>query len=184
MHETRIAGAAGRAELSGSRLWLPTAYPDRIGHSGLEQHAEFFDMKLPIDLRHTALRFAGVGLINTLLCLAVIFALKALAGVGDVPANIAGYALGLACSFLLNRRWTFAHTDHPLPALLRFLLVFLASYLLNIATVLGLIRLGLNHYLAHLGGMPLYSVAFYFGCRYFAFPQSAPRRAGSAVGGS
>lgn len=132
-------------------------------------------------LGHSALKFAGVGVINTLLCLGVIFGLKALAGVGDVPANISGYVVGLACSFLLNRRWTFAHNEHPLPALLRFLLVFLLSYLLNIAVVLILLHLGGNDYLAHLGGMPLYTIAFYLGCRYFVFPPAA-RSAGAAPG--
>ena len=133
-------------------------------------------------LRHTAVKFAGVGMMNTLLCLSVIFGLKSLAGVGDLPANITGYLLGLACSFVLNRRWTFAHTDRLLPALLRFLLVFLGSYLLNIAVVLGLIRLGYNGYLAHIAGMPLYSVAFYFGCRYFVFPRGASRDTEPAAG--
>lgn len=127
-------------------------------------------------LGHTAVKFAGVGVINTLLCLAVIFALKSIAGFGDVPANVAGYAVGLSCSFLLNRRWTFAHNDHPLPALLRFLLVFLVSYLLNLATVLAAIHLGCNDYLAHITGMPLYSIVFYFGCRYFVFPRSGQGR--------
>jgi putative flippase GtrA len=91
-----------------------------------------------------------------------------------VPANISGYIAGLACSFLLNRRWTFAHEAHPLPALLRFLLVFLLSYLLNIGAVLALLHLGGNGYLAHLGGMPLYTIAFYLGCRYFVFPPASP----------
>ncbi len=124
-------------------------------------------------LGHSALKFAGVGLLNTLLCFVVIVALKSLFGVGDVPANIGGYALGLASSFLLNRRWTFAHSDRMLPALLRFVSVFLVSYLINLAVLLGLIRLGLNHYLAHLAGMPPYSVTFYLGCRYFAFRPAA-----------
>jgi putative flippase GtrA len=128
-------------------------------------------------LGHTALKFAGVGMINTLLCLTVIFSMKAVAGVGDVTANIAGYSLGLACSFLLNRRWTFAHSDHLLPALLRFVLVFLVSYGFNLAVVLGLIHLGADSYLAHIGGMPLYSICFYFGCRYFVFPRTLPGRA-------
>ena len=83
---------------------------------------------------------------------------------------------------MLNRRWTFAHTDRLLPALLRFLLVFLGSYLLNIAVVLGLIHLGCNGYLAHIAGMPLYSVAFYFGCRYFVFPRGASRDTEPAAG--
>lgn len=117
-----------------------------------------------------ALKFGGVGVINTLLCLAVIFGLKSLAGVGDVPANVAGYAVGLCCSFLLNRKWTFSHDEEFWPSLLRFVLVFGLSYLLNLALLLGLIRAGCNHYLAHLAGMPLYSVAFYLGCRYYVFP--------------
>ncbi|MDR3419084.1 MAG: GtrA family protein [Nevskia sp.] len=126
---------------------------------------------------HTALKFAGVGVINTLVCIAVIFGLKAGAGTGDIAANIAGYAVGLTCSFLLNRSWTFAHGGHWLPALLRFLLVFAVAYLLNLATVLYLIHAGVNGYLAHVLGMPLYSIVFYLGCRYFAFahrPAVAP----------
>ena len=134
-------------------------------------------------LGHSALKFAAVGVINTLLCLGVIFGLKSLAGFGDVAANISGYAVGLACSFLLNRRWTFAHHSRLLPTLLRFLLVFLLSYLLNITVVLGLIRLGCNDYLAHLGGMPLYTLVFYFGCRYFVFAPVASRP-GPAPGAS
>lgn len=120
-------------------------------------------------LRNTVVKFAGVGVLNTLVSVGVIFGLKSLAGVGDVPANLSGYVVGVSCSFLLNRNWTFRHSAHPLPALLRFLLVFAVSYLLNLALVLGLIHLGCNDYLAHLGGMPLYSVVFYLGCRHFAF---------------
>ena len=124
-------------------------------------------------LRHSAVKFAGVGVLNTLLSVAVIFGLKALAGFGDVPANLSGYVVAVSFSFVVNRRWTFRHEDHVWTALARFLLVFAVSYLLNLALVLGLIRLGCNDYLAHLGGMPLYSVVFYLGCRYFAFPQRA-----------
>jgi putative flippase GtrA len=120
----------------------------------------------------TALKFAGVGVVNTLLCIGVIFGLKSLAGFGDVPANMSGYAVGLCCSFLLNRNWTFAHREGLWPALLRFLLVFGLSYLFNLAVVLGLIHAGCNAYLAHLAGMPLYSVVFYLGCRYYVFPRS------------
>lgn len=120
----------------------------------------------------TALKFGGVGVVNTLLCLTVIFGLKSFGGVGDVPANVAGYIVGLYCSFLLNRSWTFTHGGSLWPSLLRFLLVFGLSYLLNLAVVVGFIRAGGNHYFAHLAGMPLYSVAFYLGCRYYVFPRS------------
>lgn len=125
-------------------------------------------------LRHAVVKFAGVGVLNTLLTLAIIFCLTAWFGVGDARANLAGYLAGLAFSFTLNRRWTFRSSGAALPALARFLLVFGVSYLLNIAIVLGLIRLGLNNYLAHMAGMPAYSIAFYLGCRHVAFPAAAP----------
>jgi putative flippase GtrA len=118
---------------------------------------------------HQALRFAATGAINTLLCLSVIVSLESLFGVGDVLANLTGYSVGLGTSFLLNRRWTFESNDRWMPALLRFLGVFAGAYLLNIAVVLGLLRAGLNDYLAHVGGMPFYTAAFYIGCRYLVF---------------
>ena len=89
-------------------------------------------------LRHSAVKFAGVGVLNTLLSVAVIFGLKALAGFGDVPANLSGYVVAVSFSFVVNRRWTFRHEDHVWTALARFLLVFAVSYLLNLALVLGL----------------------------------------------
>jgi 4-amino-4-deoxy-L-arabinose transferase-like glycosyltransferase/putative flippase GtrA len=125
-------------------------------------------------LRHAVVKFAGVGVLNTLLTLAIICCLTAWFGVDDARANLAGYLAGLAFSFTLNRRWTFRSSGAALPALARFLLVFGVSYLLNIAIVLGLISLGLNNYLAHMAGMPAYSVAFYLGCRHLAFPAIAP----------
>ncbi|WLI88885.1 GtrA family protein [Massilia sp. R2A-15] len=132
-------------------------------------------------LRHAVVKFAGVGVLNTLLTLAIIFCLTAWFGVGDARANLAGYLAGLAFSFTLNRRWTFQSSAAALPALARFLLVFGVSYLLNIAIVLGLIRLGLNNYLAHMAGMPFYSIAFYLGCRHVAFPATAPAARAAAV---
>lgn len=125
--------------------------------------------RLSLMLRHTLLKFATVGMINTLLTLTIIFGLKSLLAVADPLANLTGYIVGLACSFALNKRWTFRHEAAALPALLRFLLVFGASYSLNITVVLACIGLGVNDYLAHMIGMPLYTIAFYVGCREFAF---------------
>jgi 4-amino-4-deoxy-L-arabinose transferase-like glycosyltransferase/putative flippase GtrA len=131
-------------------------------------------------LRHTAVKFAGVGVVNTLLTFFVIFSLKSFAGGGDVAANASGYAVGLACSFVLNKRWTFQHKGRLLPALARFLGVFAAAYLLNIVTVLALIRSGFNDYLAHVVGMPIYTLAFYFGCQRFGFAEQSIPPEGAA----
>ena len=128
-------------------------------------------------LLRTSVRFGTVGVVNTLLSIAVIFSLKAFAGAHDLPANAAGYAVGLTCSFALNRNWTFQHEGRLLPALARFLSVFAVAYLFNIAVVFALIGAGFNDYLAHLAGMPVYTVVFYLGCLGFAFPQAAGAQA-------
>lgn len=120
-------------------------------------------------LQHSAVKFASVGMINTLLSIIVIFSLKYFVSASDVVANAIGYVLGLACSFILNKRWTFNHIGNTWSTIPKFLLVFAISYLINIFTVLMLIKLGVNDYLAHLAGIPPYSVAFYFGSRYFVF---------------
>ena len=120
-------------------------------------------------INHTAVKCAVVGIVNMLFSICVIFALKYFANTNDVIANAIGYALGLACSFMLNKRWTFKHTDDSLFTILRFILVFAIAYLANIATVLGLIELNVNAYFAQLAGIPLYSLTFYFGSKYFVF---------------
>ena len=121
-------------------------------------------------LHGTFPKFAAVGMINTLLTIVVIFALKSIFGVADVTANAAGYAVGLGCSFLLNKRWTFRHDGRLLPTLSRFLGVFGMAYVVNIVAVLMLIRLEFNDYLAHIAGMPLYTFCFYLGCHFYVFP--------------
>jgi len=123
----------------------------------------------------TSVRFATVGVLNTLLTIGVIFSLKAFAGAPDVAANASGYVVGLVCSFTLNKRWTFQHEDRLLPALARFVTVFGVAYLSNIVVVLALIGAGFNDYLAHLVGMPVYTAVFYLGCLQFAFRRSADR---------
>ena len=120
-------------------------------------------------LKHSIVKFMGVGILNTLLSIVVIFSLKYFANSSDLSANVIGYAVGLSCSFILNKRWTFNHSDHVLSTIPKFLLVFAVSYLFNIVTVLSLIKFGINPYFAHLAGIPIYSVLFYIGSRHYVF---------------
>jgi putative flippase GtrA len=119
--------------------------------------------------RPVPMRFVLAGIVNTLVGLAVIYLAKFVFAVGDVPANLLGYGVGLACSFVLNRNWTFGHRGPIKPALARFMTVQGVAYCLNLATVVALLRSGLNGYLAQAGGVPVYVVAGYLGCRHWAF---------------
>lgn len=116
-------------------------------------------------------RFVLVGILNTGVGLALIFAAKWLLGWGDLASNVFGYAVGLAVSFVLNRNWSFEHRGAASPALLRFLAVFLAAYSTNLITVFGLKDLAqMNAYLAQAAGVIPYTILFYLGSRAFVFP--------------
>lgn len=114
--------------------------------------------------------FLAVGAVNTLTGLLVIFACKWLLGFGDVLANAIGYGVGLTTSFALNRSWTFKHKQAALPAVFRFLAVFLLAYLVNLVTVLLAVRsFSVNSYLAQAIGIVPYTAVSYLGSSRYVF---------------
>ena len=120
------------------------------------------------------LRFALVGIGNTLLGLVVIYAAKWAGRLPDLPANLLGYLAGLAVSYGLNARWTFAFRGRHGAAAARFVLVILAAYLANICTVYAALGLALNSYLAQAAGIVPYTVVGYLGMALFVFREARP----------
>jgi putative flippase GtrA len=115
-------------------------------------------------------RFAMVGVANTVLGLALIFAGKAILGLNDVAANFAGYAIALLAGFALNKRWTFQHHGGTAAALGRYLTVLVAAYLANLSVTMWAIdALHLNSYWAQAAGVVPYAILGYLGCRFYAF---------------
>lgn len=82
------------------------------------------------------LTFGVVGVINTLVGYGVIYLCMLVLDMGAVASNVAGYAVGLVCSFVLNRRLTFRSGGSQKRELARFLLAFLIAYLFNLAILL------------------------------------------------
>jgi putative flippase GtrA len=123
----------------------------------------------PAELGRIA-RFGAVGVVNTIVGYSAIVAGLFL-GFGDVPANLAGFSIGFAVSFVLNSRWTFAGGGAPGSArLLRYLAAFAVAYLCNLAVMLAARTvLGAENPLAHLAGMIAYVAIFYLASRFFVF---------------
>jgi len=121
-------------------------------------------------------RFLLVGGLNTLTGLGLIFIAKGFFGVGDVQANAFGYSVGMLVSYALNRSWTFAHRGSAGRSFLLFLVVQGSAYLLNLFCVMGLIRLGVDTYLAQALGVPPYTIVSYLGSRYIAFAPSGRKK--------
>lgn len=115
-------------------------------------------------------KFTLVGLVNTAVGYAVILLALALGG-GDILSNVAGYAIGLSVSFLLNSRWTFSSsTRSRKTAALRYLIAFAFAYSANIVVILTALSNGLTRSpLVHLAGICVYSALFYMSTTYFVF---------------
>jgi putative flippase GtrA len=115
-------------------------------------------------------RFVLTGVLNTLVGLGAIFALKWFAGLNDTIANALGYALGLLVSYLVNSRWTFRYRQSLLAVLPQYLLVILLAYLTNLVVVrLCISQLQLNSYFAQACGVIPYAAVSYVLLRCFVF---------------
>ena len=111
-------------------------------------------------------RFIGVGLINTLFGLAVIFAARPF--VGEFSANAIGYLVVVPLSFLAHRTVSFRDKGNRWSAFARYLPTIAAGYLANLLT-LG-IGLGLtNAYVAQTAAILSHVTVTYVLSRHFVF---------------
>src|ERR1700731_806989 len=115
-------------------------------------------------------RFLLVGVLNTGIGLACIFGAMWLLGLDYRLANVFGYAVGCGVSFLLHRSWTFRHDGPWFASLVRWLAIVAVSYGVNLLTLVFLHeRLGVNAYLAQIGGTAAYTFVSFVGARHLAF---------------
>ena len=116
------------------------------------------------------LRFAAVGVVNTGLGYAVIFACMYIAGFNAVVSNVLGYAVGLVASYVLNRTYTFRSAAKAPSEIVRFLAIFLFAYLANLGTLLVLIRqAGVHEGIAQAVAGVVYFVLSFVLNKYYVF---------------
>jgi putative flippase GtrA len=124
--------------------------------------------------RFSVFRFIAVGISNTLVGLSVIYLCWAVLGWSDVASNITGYVVGLAWSFGLHRRLTFRADTAVAHGLVRYVIVCLLAYGLNLQLVVWTRQLlGPDSFLPHVVGNGAYSVFVYMACRWFVFRPAA-----------
>lgn len=114
-------------------------------------------------------RYAGSGLLNTLMGFSVIFILMAL-GISPLIANIGGYCVGLILGFFLSKILVFRSEGHITSESLRYLAAFLACFILNLIVLQSaLIVLHLNPIPAQLLAAATYTIAMFLLSRYMVF---------------
>jgi putative flippase GtrA len=124
------------------------------------------------------LRFSTVGVLNSIVGLLCIWGAMYFLGLGEVAANLLGYAIGLVVSFSLNRTWTFSDRGDASRSFPRWLALAGVAYVVNLAVVIAAYRVvGIDPYLAQPLGIAAYTAIMFFGSRAFVFrePRSSRR---------
>lgn len=83
-------------------------------------------------------KYCTVGVLNTLVCLGVIFICKSLLEVNPYVSNAIGYVAGVANSFLWNKKWVFHSDGSTLREALKFVCGFAVCYALQFLVVWSL----------------------------------------------
>lgn len=127
-------------------------------------------------------RFLAVGIVNTVAGFACIVAGMRWLALDYRVANALGYAAGCGLGFVLNRAWTFADRGPWQGSLVRWLGVAGVCWCLNLLTVIVLHdRLGVDAYVAQVGGTVVYAAATFLGGRFVAFRTPARGFVGAAL---
>jgi putative flippase GtrA len=115
-------------------------------------------------------KYCLVGILNTLITLGTIFILMKIFNVNYVVSNVVGYGLGLANSFVWNKKWTFRSRGPFRKESIAFLLVFAVSYLLQLGALVFLkeaCKLYVD--IAQILSMVFFSVVNFLGNKYISF---------------
>lgn len=121
-------------------------------------------------IKSSLLRFTMVGVTNSCIGLSVIYAAWRFLGLGDLPANALGYAIGFSWSYWLNRLWTFKDKGPVGRSAWRYATVCSLAYLINVGVLYTTrFMIGSQSFVPHALGLGAYTVAAYFGCRIFVF---------------
>ncbi|KQV83976.1 hypothetical protein ASC90_00105 [Rhizobium sp. Root1220] len=119
------------------------------------------------------LRYICVGVINSLLGYAVIFACMYLLSIDAVASNFIGYGFGIVVSFVLNKWFTFKTESRNISEPFKFALVFFLAYAANLVVLIALIDVfHVNKGFAQLPAGAIYIALSYLLNKHFVFSNS------------
>jgi len=114
-------------------------------------------------------RYAGSGVINTIVGFIIIFSIMAL-GFSPMVSNIAGYAVGFTMGFVLSKKFVFRSNGHVVAESARYLVAFFISFLFNLLVLrFALNYLNLNAFVSQVIASMCYTLLMYILTRLFVF---------------
>lgn len=114
-------------------------------------------------------RYAGSGVLNTLVGFAVIFLLMWL-GISPFVANVAGYAVGFILGFVLSKKFVFRSDGHFVAEGIRYLVAFIVAFVCNLLTLRVVLSVfNMHAALAQVAAAISYTLIMYLLTRVFVF---------------
>ncbi len=118
------------------------------------------------------IRFLFVGGLNTVIGYGF-YALFVYLGFHYIAAQALSYVLGTINSYLWNKYFTFQSSGGGLSEILRFVSVYIVSFLCSSTTLFIFVSLlGLNKYVAGLVNIAVSTLISWFGHNYFSFKKA------------
>lgn len=124
----------------------------------------------------TFVKFVLVGIINTGVGTAVMFAAYNIFHLSYWISSAANYVIGSICSYFLNKYFTFKNTEKSPVIVIKFIINITVCYLIAYGGAQKLILILLSDFsqkwqdnIAMVCGMGLFVILNYFGQRFFAF---------------
>lgn len=113
------------------------------------------------------IKYNLVGIANTLVGFGIILFLMS-RGISPILSNAIGYVIGAFLSYYLNSRYTFYFKNKSLKHAMKFFIVLLLAYGLNLMTLYYLLS-SVNPYLAQSGAALVYTLSAFIFMKLLVF---------------
>jgi len=105
------------------------------------------------------LKFSFVGVINTIITLLAIWVMVHVFLASQYVANITGYVLGVANSYIMNKLWTFNDKSKTATTFVKFIIVFGITYIIQFSVLSLLLNFtAIDAFVCQIIAMVVYTV--------------------------
>ena len=114
-------------------------------------------------------RYGFSGILNSLVGIGTIWVLTVI-GIMPVVANVVGFSVGMIFAFLISKKFVFKSQGRFSSEAIKYVVVFIASYLINIAVLQICISIFLINVLSSQGiAIFCYVISMYLALRLYVF---------------
>lgn len=121
-------------------------------------------------MKNQTIKFLVVGVLNTIVGFAVYAGTLHFFKVDYTFALVVSHVIGVIHSYIWNNKWTFGLKDYNMRSVIKFILVYMLTFLVNLLILSIFIdRLGINKFYAQVISLFLTTLISFLGHKYWSF---------------